>query len=67
MQNELPCEDYYFPLNFKTLKELLFLEEDQALADYLKEFPNNTYVMGVYSNNDLIAIEIDIKGEKIIV
>ncbi len=58
MDNHLPCEDFYSPIKLKTLKELLFDEEDQALKDYLDYLPSNTEIFRVYSNNILEYIEI---------
>jgi hypothetical protein len=66
VDNELPCEDFAVPSTLKTIKELLWAEEDHALQDYLDDLPEDTKIRLWYnSNNDLESIQIvyNIEGE----
>jgi hypothetical protein len=62
--NELPCEDYAVPKTLKTLKELLFAEDDQYLVDFLSHQSEDAEIyFNYFANGDLKYIEIELKQE----
>ena len=61
IENELPMEDYYVPDNLKSLKEMMFLEEDDKLRDYLDTLDEDSRVKFHIANNSITNISIIVR------
>jgi ribosome assembly protein YihI (activator of Der GTPase) len=63
--NELPMEDYYVPDKLKSLKEMMFLEDDDKLRDYLDTLDEDSRVKFYIVNNSITKIDIIIKDHNV--